>query len=72
MTYVQPIASYLCIKGSDFMEGQNEIRTFTYPNAIVRVHFPDLTAEEQKRRMKYIYKAAEALLKEKIRNETNK
>ena len=54
------------------MEGQNEIRTFTYPNAIVRVHFPDLTAEEQKRRMRYIYKAAEALLKEKIRNEINK
>ena len=54
------------------MEGQSEIKTFTYPNAIVRVHFPDLTDEEQKKRMKHIYKAAEALLKEKIRNETNK
>ena len=43
------------------MEGQ---RTFTYPNAIVRVHFPDLTEEEQKRRMKKIQTAAAELLKE--------
>lgn len=46
------------------MEGQCEIKTFTYPNAIVRVHFPDLTDEENKRRMKKIQKAAEELLKE--------
>lgn len=45
------------------MEGQ---RTFTYPNAIVRVHFPDLTDEEQKKRMKKINKAAEELLKDEI------
>jgi formiminotetrahydrofolate cyclodeaminase len=43
------------------MEGQ---RTFTYPNAIVRVHFPDLSDEEQKRRMKKIQTAATELLKE--------
>ena len=46
------------------MEGQCEIETFTYPNAIVRVHFPDLSDEEQNRRMKKIHKAAEELLKE--------
>lgn len=45
------------------MEGQ---RTFTYPNAIVRVHFPDLTDEEQKKRMKKIRKAAEELLKDEV------
>ena len=46
------------------MEGQREVRTFTYPNAIVRVHFPDLTAEENNKRMKRLYKAAVEVLKE--------
>ena len=46
------------------MDGQRETRTFIYPNAIVRVHFPDLTPEEQKRRMKRIYQAAVDVLKE--------
>jgi hypothetical protein len=36
---------------------------------IVRVHFPDLSHEEQKRRMKKIRDAAEELLKEMVRNE---
>lgn len=53
------------------MDGQRETRTFTYPNAIVRVHFPDLSEEDRKKRMKLIYKAAEELLKEKIKNETH-
>ena len=55
------------------MSGQCEIKTFTYPNMVVRVHLPDLTDEEQKRRMKKIHKAAEELLKEKIggKRETN-
>lgn len=55
------------------MNGQSEILTFNYPNAIVRVHLPDLTDEEQKKRMKKIHKAAEELLKEKIggKRETN-
>lgn len=47
------------------MEGQSEIKTFTYPNAIVRVHFPDLSEEENKRRIQKIQKAAAELLKEK-------
>jgi ribosome recycling factor len=50
------------------MNGQSEIKVFTYPNAIVRVHFPDLTDEEQKKRMKRIHKAASELLKEKRKN----
>ena len=47
------------------MNGQGETKTFTYPNTIVRVHFPDLSDEENKKRMKQIYKAAAELLKSK-------
>lgn len=39
-----------------------EVRTFKYPNAIVRVHIPDLTEEERNRRMRQIEKAAIDLL----------
>ena len=46
------------------MSGQSEIKVFTYPNAIVRVHFPDLSDEEQKKRMKKIQTSAAELLKE--------
>ena len=45
------------------MNGQREMRTFQYPNMIVRVHFPDLTDDERKRRNKELYKAAEDILK---------
>jgi len=48
------------------MDGQREIKTFTYPNMVVRVHFPDLTDEENDKRMKKIHKAAEEVLKETI------
>lgn len=54
------------------MEGQCKIETFTYPNAIVRVHFPDLTDGENSRRMKKIRKAAEELLKEKYQRKEKK
>ena len=56
------------------MEGQREVQTFTYPNMIVRVHFPDLTAEENKRRLQCLHQAAVAILKEQevIRRETNR
>ena len=40
-----------------------EVRTFTYPDAIVRVHIPELTEEERARRMKSIEKAAAILLR---------
>jgi hypothetical protein len=41
-----------------------EVRVFEYPNMIVRVHIPDISDEENERRMKLVRKAAEALLKE--------
>lgn len=41
-----------------------EIRVFEYPNAIVRVHIPDLTEAERARRMKILHDAAANLLKE--------
>lgn len=51
------------------MRGQadtyKEVRTFTYPNMTVRVHIPDLSEEERKRRMKAVYQAAAELLKSK-------
>lgn len=43
-----------------------------YSNAIVRVHRPDITKEEHKRRMKQIHKAAENVLKSKQIKETQK
>ena len=39
-----------------------EVRTYHYPNAIVRVHIPDITPEERERRMANISKAAANLL----------
>ncbi len=44
-----------------------EVRTFTDPNAIVRVHIPDLTEAERARRMKAVYNAAAELLKSKTK-----
>ena len=41
-----------------------EVKVFEYPNMIVRVHIPDISDEENERRMKAVRKAAEALLKE--------
>ena len=49
-----------------------ETQTFYYPNAIVRVHFPDISAEEHERRMKRIRDAAAELLKETMKNEARK
>ena len=42
----------------------NKVRVFEFPNMIVRVYFPDITEEENKRRMKQLYDAAEELLRE--------
>ena len=42
-----------------------EVKTFTYPNMVVRVHIPDLSGEERTQRMKAIQKAAAELLKER-------
>ena len=49
------------------MSGQSEIEVFTYPNVIVRVHYPQISDEEQKKRMNRIYKAAAELLKETLK-----
>lgn len=46
-----------------------EIKTFEYTNMIVRVHIPDISDEEKKRKMKQIAKATEALLKTYKKNE---
>lgn len=43
-------------------------QTFIYPNAIVRVHSPDLTPEERERRMKQIHDSAMALIKSTLIN----
>ena len=40
-----------------------EVITINFPNMIARVHIPDLTKDEQKRRMKIIHDAAANLLK---------
>lgn len=44
-------------------------QTLIYPNAIVRVHRPDLTDEERERRMAKIKRSAEILLKGVMKNE---
>lgn len=41
-----------------------ELKTFEFPNALVRVYFPDLTPEEKARRRKQIERAAVALLQD--------
>lgn len=49
------------------INNEGNTRTFIYPNAKVRVHFADISDEENERRMKKIHKAAEELLKERIK-----
>lgn len=46
-----------------------EVRTFRFPNMVVRVHIPDLTEEERERRMKRVHAAAESLLKDVMQKE---
>lgn len=41
-----------------------EVRVFEYPGWTIRVHIPDISDEENERRMKAVRKSAEALLKE--------
>lgn len=47
-----------------------QCRVFTYPNATVRVHIPDLATDEREKRLNEIKRSAEILLKGVIRNET--
>ena len=46
----------------------NTVKTFTYPNAIVRVEFPNITKEEREKRMKQIRDAAADLIKSTLIN----
>ena len=46
-------------------------RVFEYPNATVRVHFPDIAEDENERRLKEIKLSAELLLKALIKSECN-
>lgn len=39
-------------------------KIFTYPNAIIKVHIPELSKEERSRRMKQLKKATQGLLME--------
>ena len=39
-----------------------EVKVFHYDNAVVRVHIPDLTAEERSRRMKEVEQSALQLI----------
>ena len=45
-------------------DNYKEVKEYIYPNAIVRVHIPDITEEERARRMKRIKQAAENLVRE--------
>lgn len=52
----------------------SRVETYTYPDAIVRVHFPDLTEEENARRHKILHDAAAAILisEERLKQEKDK
>ncbi len=42
--------------------------TLNFPNAVIRVHRPELTEQERSKRMKAIHKASADLLKELEKN----
>lgn len=42
---------------------EREVKIFEYPNAIVRVHIPDLAKEEKEKRLAEIKKSAIQILK---------
>ena len=46
-------------------------RVFEYPNATVRVHFPDLAENEREKRIKEIKLSAEMLLRALVKSECN-
>lgn len=47
-------------------------RVYEYPNATVRVHFPDIADSENERRLQQIKRSAERLLREVIKAEETK
>lgn len=44
-------------------DAYKEVVTMEFPNMIARIHIPDLTEEERKRRMQMIYNATANLLR---------
>ena len=46
----------------------SRVKSFEFPNMVVRVQFPDLTPNERNSRLKAIHNAAEKLLKAKENN----
>lgn len=46
-------------------------RVFEYPNATVRVHFPDIAESEREKRLKEIKFSAELVLKALLKSESN-
>lgn len=40
-----------------------EVKAFSFPNMVVRVHIPDLSPQERAERMREIHKQAEKLMK---------
>lgn len=51
---------------------QSREMVFEYPNAIVRVHRPDLADDEREKRMREIKRAAEMLLKGVVTNDAKR
>jgi len=49
-----------------------EVKTFTYPNCVVRVHIPDLTEEERERRMNALKKTTANFMKAVMKAEREK
>lgn len=49
-----------------------EVKIFTYPNCIVRVHIPDLTEEERERRMNNLKKVTANFMKAVIKAENER
>ena len=49
-----------------------DVKIFEYPNATVRVFFPDITAEEREKRTKEIKRASSLLIKSALLAERSK
>lgn len=54
------------------MDGHGEPKVFEYPNMIVRVHSPNISDEENQKRMKRLHIAAAELLMELQKKEKKK
>lgn len=44
------------------------VKVFEYPGAIVRVHIPELSEDENRKRMRRIHDAAASLIRSKYEN----